>query len=94
MPEWYFSHTRLSKIKCFIAHEMEPYVLVKHAPTTPLYDVRFTDYGFNKLIYIKQLKLLNYQFYILNNAFAIDYPHPPYLCYSIDITDLLTKESF
>ena len=77
MPEWYFSNTRLSKIKCFISNIMEPYVMVKHVPSTPLYDVRFTNYGFNKIIFIDQLRLMNFQFYILNNAYAFDYPHPP-----------------
>ena len=55
---------------------MEPYVMVKHSPSTPMYDSRFIDYGFNKMSYIEKLRQMNYQMYILNNAYAIDYPHP------------------
>ena len=76
MPEWYFTRTRVSRIKCFIADMMEPYVIVKHSPYTPMYDSRFIDYGFNKMSFIEKLRQMNFQMYILNNAFAIDYPHP------------------
>ena len=76
MPEWYFTRTRVSRIKCFIADMMEPYVIVKHSPSTPMYDSRFIDYGFNKMSYIEKLRQMNFQMYILNDAFAIDYPHP------------------
>ena len=55
---------------------MEPYVIVKHSPYTPMYDSRFIDYGFNKMSFIEKLRQMNFQMYILNNAFAIDYPHP------------------
>ena len=55
---------------------MEPYVMVKHTPQTPTYDVRFGDYGFNKISFIEELREMNFEMYILNNAFALDYPHP------------------
>ncbi len=76
MPEWYWTQCRVSRIKCFITDMMEPYVMVKHTPQTPTYDVRFGDYGFNKISFIEELREMNFQMYILNNAFALDYPHP------------------
>ena len=50
--------------------------MVKHTPNAPFYDPRFTDYGNNKISYIEQLRQMNYQMFIFNNVFAIDYPHP------------------
>ena len=79
MPEWYLTTARVSLIKCFITDMMEPYVMVKHSPSTPMFDSRFIDYGFDKISYIEKLRQMNYQMYILNRAFAIDYPHPVYI---------------
>ena len=76
MPEWYFTGTRLSRIKCFITDMMEPYVMVKHTPKTPLFDSRFMDYGYDKVALIEEFRQRNYDMMILNNAFAMDYPHP------------------
>ena len=76
MPEWYFTRTRVSRIKCFITDMMEPYVMVKHTPKTPLFDSRFMDYGYDKVALIEEFRQRNYKMMILNNAFAMDYPHP------------------
>ena len=65
MPEWYFTRTRVSRIKCFIADMMEPYVIVKHSPSTPMYDSRFIDYGFNKMSFIEKLRQMNFQTHLL-----------------------------
>lgn len=76
MPEWFWTKSKVSYIKCFITDYMEPYVMVKHTPNAPFYDPRFTDYGNNKISYVEQLRQMNYQMFIFNNIFAIDYPHP------------------
>ena len=60
MPEWYFTGTRLSRIKCFITDMMEPYVMVKHTPKTPIFDGRFMDYGYDKVALIEEFRQRNY----------------------------------
>lgn len=55
---------------------MEPYVLVKHTPSAPMFDARFSDYGYNKVSYVETLRMMNFKFYIFNQIFALDYPHP------------------
>ena len=50
--------------------------MVRHTKTTPLYDARFGDYGFDKISYVEELRERGYSMYVLRRAFAIDYPHP------------------
>ena len=66
----------MSRIKCFITDMMEPYVMVKHTPKTPIFDGRFMDYGYDKVALIEEFRQRNYDMMILNTAFAMDYPHP------------------
>ena len=77
MPEWYFSSSeKVKAIRCFITDFQEPYVMLRYSPETPLFDERFVNYGYNKVQLIEHLRAMGYQFYILNNDFAIDLPHP------------------
>ena len=50
--------------------------MLKYTPETPLFDERFVNYGYNKVQLIEHLRAMGYQFYILNQDFAIDLPHP------------------
>ena len=38
----------------------------------------FINYGFNKVEWIENLRYLGYEFYVLNNGFAVDIPHKSY----------------
>ena len=55
---------------------MEPYMLVKYQETTPLFHEEFVDYGYNKVQYFENLRQMGSTFYILNHAFAMDFPQP------------------
>ena len=50
--------------------------MVKYSPTIPLFEERFVNYGYNKVQYFEHLRQAGFQFYILNQAFAMDFPHP------------------
>lgn len=78
MPEWYIAKesSSVSRIRCFITDFMEPYFLIRYTPETPLFDDRFINYGYNKVQYFENIRQMGYQFYILNHAFAMDFPHP------------------
>jgi singapore isolate B (sub-type 7) whole genome shotgun sequence assembly, scaffold_5 len=53
------------------------YLILKKTPDLPLFDERFTGYGYNKIAFVEMLKYSIKQFYILAHAFAVDLPHPP-----------------
>lgn len=57
---------------------MEPYVILKRSPITPLFHPYYVDYGFNKVQFIKQLRYEGYQFYMMMNDFGFDIPHKTY----------------
>ena len=78
MPEWYIAKqsSTISRIRCFITDFMEPYVLVKYSPKLPFFYERFINYGYNKVQYFENLRQMGFTFYILNHAFALDFPHP------------------
>lgn len=77
MPEWFHeTPSVVSKVDCFITDFQEPYVLMKVHEKMPLFDERFVDYGYNKVQFIEHLRSAGYSFFILNNAFAMDLPHP------------------
>ena len=76
MPEWYGNTTSvLSRIRCFTADFQEPYVLLRYQESTPLFDERFINYGFNKVEWIENLRYLGYEYHVLSQAYAIDIPH-------------------
>ena len=77
MPEWYGNTTSpLSKIRCFTADFQEPYVLLRYDEKTPLFDERFVNYGYNKVQLFEHLRAAGFAFYIWNDCFAMDLPHP------------------
>ena len=62
-------------MECFRERFLEPYVMVKRSENMPLFDDAFINYGFNKVEWIEHLRYTGYEFYILNNGFAVDIPH-------------------
>ena len=66
MPEWYVASpsSHVSRVRCFLTDFMEPYMMLRLSPSLPLFDERFINYGYNKVEYF------------VNNAFAMDFPHP------------------
>ena len=71
----------VTKIKCFIVDFQEPYVMLRYSKSTPIFDERFYDYGYNKVQLFEHLRAAGFQWYILNNAFALDLLHHQYLVY-------------
>ena len=78
MPEWFVTSpsSPVSRIRCFMTDFMEPYLMVRLSPDLPLFDDRFVNYGYNKVEYVENLRQTGFSFFILNQAFAMDFPHP------------------
>ena len=78
MPEWFVTSpsSPVSRIRCFMTDFMEPYLMVRLSPDLPLFDDRFVNYGYNKVEYVENLRQVGFSFFILNQAFAMDFPHP------------------
>ena len=78
MPEWFVTSpsSPVSRIRCFMTDFMEPYLMVRLSPDLPLFDDRFVNYGYNKVEYVENLRQAGVSFFILNQAFAMDFPHP------------------
>lgn len=78
MPEWFVTSpsSPVSRIRCFMTDFMEPYLMVRLSPGLPLFDDRFVNYGYNKVEYVENLRQAGFSFFILNQAFAMDFPHP------------------
>ena len=87
MPSWFgVSRTSVvSQMDCAFTDFQEPslhflvlrcrYVILKYTPSTPMYDERFVNYGYNKLQLIEHLRSANYHFFLLNHAFMTDLAH-------------------
>ena len=52
------------------------YLIVRRSAWLPRFDERFVNYGYNKVQQIEHLRAAGFDFYILNNAFVMDMPHP------------------
>ena len=46
----------ISKLKCVMNDFQEPYVMLKRSATTPLFDERFVNYGYNKVQLVEHLR--------------------------------------
>lgn len=46
----------ISKLKCVMNDFQEPYVMLKRSSTTPLFDERFVNYGYNKVQLVEHLR--------------------------------------
>lgn len=84
--DWFILNGTVAQIKCLRSIGQEPYVLLRHSPNTPLYNPFFYNYGFNKQVFIEELRFkcktedmrssLASKWYILLNTFAMDIIHP------------------
>lgn len=52
------------------------YLLVKKSSKLPLYDERFTGYGWNKVQWIEHLRMKGYRFFVFEQGFIVHCPHP------------------
>ncbi len=62
-------------IACFKNARYEPYVVLPHLPSTPLYSEAFTGYGKNKIELVTHLRFAGFRFYALPGAFIVHMPH-------------------
>lgn len=61
--------------------------MLAYRPSTPLFDERFVNYGYNKVQLFEHLRVTNHRFYVINNAFSVDILHPQYslfMCTNVD----------
>ena len=58
-----------------INFSQEPYVLLKRSPSTPVFDERFVDYGYNKIQLVEHLRHVGYDFLVLMTSYGMDMPH-------------------
>ena len=63
--EWWKHGVGVQTLSCMPFSVMEPYVMVRRDPQTPLYDASF----------IKELQASGYFFYPLTGVFGFDAPH-------------------
>lgn len=78
MPEWFVvqNDSSISRVRCFVANFMEPYMLVRYKRDTPVFHDQFVNYGYNKVQYFENLRQMGYSFYVISKVFAMDFPHP------------------
>lgn len=76
MLNWFFirpiHHT--INLTCFDSLFQQPFVFVRNARSTPIFDRRFVDKRFNRVQYIEHLRLLGYQFRLLAHPFGLILP--------------------
>ncbi|CAH1800647.1 unnamed protein product [Owenia fusiformis] len=68
----FFNSTKEYKIKG--GGTFEPYLVV-HRKSIPVYDERFVDRHWNKILYDYELYALQYEFYVLPDVFIVHEPH-------------------
>ena len=73
--EWWKHGVGVQTLSCMPFSVMEPYVMVRRDPQTPLYDAFFINYGYNKVEFIMELQASGYFFYPLTGVFGFDAPH-------------------
>ena len=64
----------MARLKCVINFSQEPYVLLKRSPSTPVFDERFVDYGYNKIQLVEHLRHVGYDFLVLMTSYGMDMP--------------------
>ncbi|KAJ8602357.1 hypothetical protein CTAYLR_004245 [Chrysophaeum taylorii] len=67
--------TQLRRLPCVASYRFEPYVMVRKAETSPVFDPSFTGYGKNKISFVLNLRLAGFYFVVLPRAFLTHVPH-------------------
>merc|ERR1740117_11269 len=67
---------KVRRIECFLSERYEPYVILRHCPSTPLFNEGFVGYGKNKIQHINHLRYSGFIFYVLPRSFFVHFPHP------------------
>ena len=52
------------------------YVVVRRTANTPLFDTRFSNYGFNRQDWIQHLRYAGYEFRVFQHGFGVEIFHP------------------
>jgi len=73
---WLREENKVRPLSCFHTNRYEPYVVVRHGPSTPPYDERFSGYGKNKIQHVVHLRRLGFSFAVLPLEFLVHVPHP------------------
>ena len=102
--DWFVLNGTIAQLNCLRSIGQEPYVLLRHSPSTPLYNPLLFNYGYNKQALIEELRfkckgwiikwLLASKWYILLNTFAMDIMHPSYKYRFILIRSSEIKNSY
>ncbi|KNB44710.1 hypothetical protein JH06_3186 [Blastocystis sp. subtype 4] len=74
--DWFVLNGTIAQLNCLRSIGQEPYVLLRHSPSTPLYNPLLFNYGYNKQALIEELRFKSSKWYILLNTFAMDIMHP------------------
>ncbi|KAJ1453249.1 glycosyl-transferase for dystroglycan-domain-containing protein [Pelagophyceae sp. CCMP2097] len=75
--EWFKQTDQLRMLPCVASERWEPYVMLRKAvEDRPRYDERYTGYGKNKISHTLELRLRNYTFAVLQDAYLTHVPHP------------------
>ena len=76
LPQWFRMSGTVSRVRCFTMDFQEPYFILPFHKDAIVFDDRFWNYGYNKVQLFEHLRAANYKFYILNQVFLMDLPHP------------------
>ena len=78
----------VTPIPCLNFTHMEPYLIVRKSEEMPLYHPFYVNYGFNKVIFVENLRFesmysilefqIDYKFYLMITDFGFDFPHTMY----------------
>lgn len=63
-------------MNCFQTEDTPLFVIVRKSRSLPRFDVRFSEYGYNRQQWIQHLRYLGFEFKVLRDGFGIDIPHP------------------
>lgn len=66
----------LLDIPCLKSTNELLYVVVRRTASTPLFDTRFVDYGFNRQEWIQHLRYAGYEFKVFQHGFCSEIFHP------------------
>ena len=69
------------------------YLILRKSAKLPAFDERFVNYGYNKVQLFENLRALSYNFFIWNDIFAMDLPHPDSKFRKSYITGLKVRSS-